>query len=371
MDQLRLTTQINATQLQAQLDMQSAGVIVDCMPYREYPGPLILDKALIMDGNNATLWALEGPVLTVRAAVHLRNLRIEVTTTTPSSDEAACAIHVAGGDLTLENVEVRGLVQGLRQEKETWHYPHSLVLGGIAPNTAHHWQLSLYVPVDCTVESHIAAMQVTPNQLRAGINHLLLHTAALPRDFLINGHLTLITAVLRRRILVTAYANESPSAQRGQGQIIWAPPPDATAPPIIVQAPIQPQASDITPRLRRNQLPNELFTNTDGSGKHPNPELEPATEPNPVLGTIFLHGDAPLQSHAGPATDSGTPHIAPKPSCGIPTAQLFSNSTNIGLTPAPVTPYQPNPSEGQDTITKGQHRNVSLPADGSGPFKEH
>ena len=98
-----LTAQAKATELQARLDAQPEGASVDFAPRREYPGPVVLNKALLLEGGGATLWALVGPVLTVRAAVRLRNLRIEVTGDAPTADAAACAIIVApGGHLTLE-----------------------------------------------------------------------------------------------------------------------------------------------------------------------------------------------------------------------------------------------------------------------------
>lgn len=294
-----LTAQANAAELQARLDAQPEGASVGFAPRREYPGPVVLNKALVLEGSGATLWALAGPVLTVQATVRLRNLRIEMTGDAPASDAAACAIIVApGGHLTVENVEVRGLVQGLPQEEGVWHYPHGLALGGIAPGVAHHWRLSLSVPADCMIESHISGLKVTPSELHAGVNDLQVYIDALPRDFLIDGHLLLSTAALRRRIAVTAYADESPGAPRGQGQVIWAPPveflpptveptallarppvepiaPGSTPPesstgaapvpsaPSLEPMPVQPQARDRTPRLRRDQKPSSLFADTN------------------------------------------------------------------------------------------------------------
>lgn len=392
-----LTIPTSASELQVRLDAQPAGARVDFAPRREYPGPVILNQALVLEGSGATLWALEGPVLTVRAPVRLRNLRIEVTGDAPPSDEAACAILVAsGGDLTLENMEVRGRVRGLPREEGIWHYPHGLALGGIAPGMAHHWRLSLRVPVDCTIESHISGLKVTPSALRAGVNELQVHIDPLPRDFLIDGHLILSTAALRRRIVVTACADESPGAPRGQGQVIWAPPaevaPPAVAPagppaptlpepiapaspppktdasavpastaPSPEPAPVQSPSRDRTSRLRRGQLPNGLFANADGPGKPPAPEPAPATGPATVLGAIFRSGDGPPPSQggssahaglqesavehgeglasdsadrAGQAANTGMPQIARKPTRGVPTQRLFCGGASAS--PAPT-----------------------------------
>ncbi len=320
-----LAPQANAAELQARLGAQPEGTSVNFASRYEYPGPVVLDKTLVLDGCGATLWALAGPVLTVQAAVRLRNLRIEVTGDALATDAAACAIMVApGGHLTLENVEVRGLVRGLPQEEGVWHYPHCLALGGIAPDMAHDWRFILYVPVDCQIESHISGLKVTPSELRAGINDLQIHIDSLPRDFLLDGHLTLSTPALRRRITVTAYADESPAALRGQGQAIWTPPVDppspaaqANAPPASFPsepitaastppesstgAPLIPIASplpnvtpaprpvrDKAPRLQRDQTPNGWFAQTSDAPRLTAPECSDPPMPKTVLSEFFL-----------------------------------------------------------------------------------
>lgn len=46
----------------------------------EFPGPVSITRRLTLDGQAATIWALEGPVVSVLAGgVVLRNLTIEVT----------------------------------------------------------------------------------------------------------------------------------------------------------------------------------------------------------------------------------------------------------------------------------------------------
>jgi hypothetical protein len=403
-----LTAQAKAIELQARLDAQPEGVSVGFAPRREYPGPVVLNKALVLEGGGATLWALVGPVLTVRAAVRLCNLRIEVTSDALTADEAACAIIVApGGHLTLENVEVRGLVRGLPQEEGIWHYPHGLALGGIAPGVAHHWRLSLRVPTDCTIESHISGLKVTPSELRAGVNDLQVHIDALPRDFLIDGHLLLSTAALRRRIAVTAYADESPGAPRGQGQVIWVPPveflpptveptallarppvepiaPGSTLPesstgaasvpsvPSLEPTPVRRPVGDKAPRLRRDQLPNGLFANIGSLTTRTDPEPSATPPPATILGEIFLAGDVQPQSqdspsapsaaqvspvesdsgltgngidHAGQLVTTDTPKTARKQQRGVPTQAIFDGSDSAS-TSAPIetpSPVAPPP----------------------------
>ncbi len=335
-----LTAQASAAELQARLDAQAEGASVNFALRREYPGPVVLDKDLGLDGCGATLWALVGPVLTVQAAVRLRNLRIEVTGNVLASDAAACAILVTpGGHLTLENVEVRGRVQGLPQEEGVWHYPHGLALGGIAPGVAHDWRFILYVPVDCQIKSHISGLKVTSSELRAGINDLQMHIDSLPRDFLLDGHLILSTPMLRRRITVTAYADESPAALRGQGQVIWTPPVEPSspvaqantspasspsepiaaastppesdttgtasvpsAPPLLNVTPAPRPARDKAPRLRRDQKPNGWFAQAQASDapRLTTSECSDPPMPKTVLGEFFLDNSQPQDQDVQP-----------------------------------------------------------------------
>lgn len=393
-----LTDQNSAAELQAKLDAQPEGASMGLVPRREYPGPVVLNKAVVLEGNGATLWALVGPVLTIRSTVRLCNLRIEITSDVLTADTAACAIIVApGGHLTLENVEVRGLIQGLPQEEGVWHYPHSLALGGIAPGVAHHWRFSLQVPTVCTIESQISGLKVTPSELCAGVNNLQVQIDALSRDFLIDGHLLLSTAALRRRIAVTAYADESPGAPCGQGQVLWAPPVESLPPTVVPTAPLAssppepiapgstpPEFStstapvpstpsleptpvrrpvrDKAPRLQRNQLPNGLFANMSSPTVRTDPEPLAAPPPATLPGEIFQVSDVQPQSqdqpsvpsaaqlsrvesdgsstghgadHAGQRVTTDTPKTARKKQRGVPTQAIFDGSDSAS-TSAPI-----------------------------------
>ena len=416
-----LNTQANAAELQAQLDAQPDGACINFAPRREYPGPLILNQAVVLEGGGATLWALAGPVLTVRARVCLRNLRIEVTGDALALDAAACAIVVVpDGHLSLENVEVRGLARGLPQEEGVWHYPHGLALGGIVPGVAHDWQLILNVPVACRIESQISGLKITPNELHVGVNTLQVHIDRLPRDFLIDGHVLLSTAALRRRIAFTAYADESPGALRGQGQILWMPPGEASGPtsltaagpsaltvpaldPDRMSAPTAPMtgpnprparrpARDGMSRLRRDSVTSVLFADT----KDRVPAIEadsctPRHAPS-ILGGVFLAGVAQPHAPSPPWTDvinddprtevgdelpqrdieHGTPPdgagwrpAAQRTQMGVPTQGIFSDPVHPAprATPDPdASPTQPGLPQDREASSTGCPRRSSRAA---------
>jgi molecular chaperone DnaK len=210
---------------QGQLDAAPPGGVVDLEP-REFPGPVTVRRPLTLDGHGATLWASQGPVLTVAAPhVVLRNLRIEVTGTATNRPEDACALLVRAGGLHLENVESHGTVLGLPGEEGEWH-PRALDLGELEADREHEFLLRLDVPVACRLTSTICGLEVEPGDLLPGVREVRLRVERLPADTLLRGNLYLASARLRRRIVVEARVTENGSpgaAAGGTLPVIWQP----------------------------------------------------------------------------------------------------------------------------------------------------
>jgi hypothetical protein len=218
--------------LQQELDSLTSGTTLELMPPRgEFRGPLVIKEAITIEGKEATLWALQGPVVIVQGkGVVLRNLRIEVTGDRDSSGtDAECAILLApGAGLTLDNVEVWGTVKGWPEEEGNWQLPHTLQLGRLAYGSSHELALRVQVPVPCKIASAIKGLSIEPTSLRPGLNQLRLQIERLPKDILLDGDLILTTAFLKRRIAVNAYITleqnqDGRKAIEGTGQIIWEP----------------------------------------------------------------------------------------------------------------------------------------------------
>src|SRR4030095_5104536 len=116
---------------QQDLDSQTDGATLKLRP-REYPGPVVVNHPIVIEGSGSTIWALHGPVISCEAdGVTLRNLRIEVTGSGATGNDQ-CALKVDPGcGVTFENVEVRGSVIGHWQEEGDWQYPHSLQIGSV------------------------------------------------------------------------------------------------------------------------------------------------------------------------------------------------------------------------------------------------
>src|SRR5262249_13839385 len=152
---------------QKKLDSLRDGASLQLTP-REFPGPVVLQRSVTLDGQGATLWSMQAPALTIAAdGVVLRNFKVEFTGEGDGVDpESECAILVqAQKPPVLENVEVRGTVVGLPAEEGVWRYPLSLHVGHVPHGQPFECVLRLVVPVACKVTSNISGLDVVPHQL--------------------------------------------------------------------------------------------------------------------------------------------------------------------------------------------------------------
>jgi F-box protein 11 len=252
---------------QEQLDGTLRGHTVRLAP-QEYPGPVTITSPLTLDGQNATVWALKGPVVSIYSAdVTLRNLRIEVTDNSAASgSEEACAILVQSGrKVRLENVEVRGSVIGLVEEEGIWRYPNGLVIGLLETGVEHHFTLRLAVPVPCKITSNISGVEVEPRQLNPGPQEVRLTIESLYPDTLLSGSLSLTSASLKRFIGFSAYTlptnSKLPPATPRNTTLIWQPSDwealtgDPAAMTQTVEAPPLESQTDSSPETAPPTLP--------------------------------------------------------------------------------------------------------------------
>ena len=216
--------------LQEQLDLQADNNSLTLRPPNcEYPGPIAIDRPIILDGQGATVWALKGPVVSINSDnVILRNLRIEVTGNENSIiPEENCAILVKSFHrVQFDNVEVRGTVMGIPEEEGDWKYPNPLNLGQLAYGREYNLLLRIVVPVACEVTSDISGLEFAPRHLTPGANEIQLHIEKLPQDTLINGSIFfLLSPSLKRRIALTAHIVPLPNepVPVGQNHIVWEP----------------------------------------------------------------------------------------------------------------------------------------------------
>lgn len=168
----------------------------------EYEGPLVIDRPCVFDGGNATLWAGQGPALTVAAqGVAVRNIRVEVT------EETGPRIAIASktGDTVLEGVEVNGEVTGLPGEAEGWNLPSVISLGTFAANEINAFSYDLTLPMDAELACGVKDLRAAPSLLRRGSCRITLETGAVRDNTILYGELLVRTNVTRR-IYVTGKA---------------------------------------------------------------------------------------------------------------------------------------------------------------------
>src|SRR4051794_8366583 len=156
--------------LQAQADrLQSGEVLKLDPPRREFKGPLVLRKPIILEGQGGTIWAEKGPVVQIESSgVVLRDVNIEVTSRDANLNGAeACSLVLTRQvPVKFDQVSVRGNVDGLASEGGVWRCPRTLALGNLKAGLAHHFKVVMTVPVACTVESEIDGLHVEPHNLQ-------------------------------------------------------------------------------------------------------------------------------------------------------------------------------------------------------------
>ena len=207
----------------------------------EYEGPLVVDRACTIDGCRSTLWANNGPVLTVAAPnVTVKNLRIEVTGS-PTDEKARIAMKANDPYTKLENIEVHGNVIGFSQEAENWDLPGIISLGEFAANKENIFAVSLQAPSEATLDSKVKDLRISPTHLSIGQNSLTLTTDELRNNTILYGEIMVRSAV-SRRIYVTGKAlKDAPVHDEAL--------PVANGPTVSLPVQIDPPAEVIAPQV--------------------------------------------------------------------------------------------------------------------------
>jgi hypothetical protein len=339
-----------ATALQAELDSVAPGSSRQLSP-KEFAGPVILNSGIDLDGNNATIWALRGPVVQVAApGVKLKNLRIEVTgELAEMADLEACALHVEPGvAVQLEDVEVRGSVLGLTGEEGKWYYPNSLHLGWIEAQRDLTVQVRIHVPCECKLMSEISGLDVRPHGLSAGVNTVEICLEGMPRDTLLSGTLVLQTAQLKRRIGVTGHACPNDGVLRdvvADGQLLWSCPEVEPVLPPPPSSPLEPASVPLhSPSLSIPPPPTHVEDLVDDVPSAPAPASAPGhVEPvPPVSSSPAAVPDRQMPAQVTPPAQQAEASAAPQ--CPSAPPQPQQPVAPVEATPPPpAVPPQPTP----------------------------
>ncbi|MGK7924150.1 MAG: hypothetical protein AB4290_02670, partial [Spirulina sp.] len=251
----------SSSTLQAQLDGRSPNEHLTLFPPNgEYEAPLTIRQPVTLDGAGATIWGKTGTVLAIESdRVSLKNLRIEAT----DPQRSQYALRVASGkSVTLENVEVKGMVAGLPKETGVWDYPESLNLGQLAYGCEHQFILRIVVPLPCQIIDEIAGLDFFPRHLRSGANEVTLRLECVPKDTLIFGSVFLVSDSLKRRLTVSAQVLPLSHGKPTRGKLIWEAKNWANISPSLPSPPSSPSSPSPSSRLstsskiRRQSMPS-------------------------------------------------------------------------------------------------------------------
>lgn len=345
---------LERTKFQSRLDSTANGSVVQLSP-QEFPGPVVIKRPLVLEGNGATIWNYTGPVISSQVdGVVLRNVKIEVTGATEAGQSKdGCALWVKpGSNIQFENVEVRGSVIGLWQEEGEWRYPNALLLGPLPFGSEHDLIVRLYVPVPCEIKSNISGVELQPQHLVAGTNEVHLHVERLPQDTLLNGSLFITTPQLKRRITVSAHitstrAKKSKTVKK-TARVVWQPadwdalvalpPPLPPQPPISAPSGPYHDPDIISPPITPPMVTHEPTPSLPRDNVYPPPVVPPVTTvtDNPAQTTIVVD-PPPVQvpTLPPPGKDISTPPPVvpppkPQPKWLVPAALAVAGVVLLG-----------------------------------------
>ena len=327
-------------QFQRALDALLDNAALPLLP-REYPGPIVIRRPIILDGQGSTIWSLSGPVIHCQAnGVVLRNIRIEVTGTEGTGQEDRCALKVQPGcGVSLENVEVRGSIIGIPHEEGDWRYPDSLQIGSVPFGSEHDLILRIWVPVPCEISSKISGLEVQPHRLEPGTNEVTLHIERIAKDTLLSGTLHISTPHLKRSLALNGYVSSSrakKSKTKKMPQVIWQPPDWETllTLPRPTYTAMAPQQLPPPPPLIGN--PSDVVSSVPIPAPKPPAETGPVVSPAPE---VEARPPSPIIQWPPPVAPPPVSPVVPPPSPVSPvTSPIGGPSSTPSSVPTPVPP---------------------------------
>jgi len=176
------------------------------LDFDEYFGQVLITRPVTIEGNNSTVCAKAGPVISIQSeGIHLKNLRVEVTAPAPKDEASALALWVKDHvKVTLDNIVVKGNVSGLVIEDGAWNYPDILHLQPVVPNKKNYFAFDMDVPISCVLETDIAGLRiVNPGIKIPGPNTIELEVDSLREDTILFGNIEINSNDLKRIISVS------------------------------------------------------------------------------------------------------------------------------------------------------------------------
>lgn len=185
----------------------AGGTVV--LPNGEFEGPFVISVPCTVIGNNTTLWAKKGTVLTVTAPnVRLKNLRIELT---DIPDDSSFSIVSTAPMLSAENVEVIGNVRGMGSEDGYHGIPSNIKLGKFPENRKNTFTMELCVPSETRLISAAKDIFFSPDVIPAGTSTVTVTAEPLRAGTYLYGDIIFRSALDRRAYIFGSADAECPN----------------------------------------------------------------------------------------------------------------------------------------------------------------
>lgn len=185
----------------------------------EYYGGCTITHSVTLEGESAvapaSILGSAGPALVLAAPdITLRNLLIEAT---PGG--VAIERRQGASQLCLQQVTVRGRVQGIPGEDGEWDIPESLELGALPANASTSRVLLLDTPVSCMLHSPVSGFRLEPTRIEAGVTRVVLHISTGTAGAVVFGYLILRSECFMRRVHVVGHCHAGTTDS--PGAVLW------------------------------------------------------------------------------------------------------------------------------------------------------
>lgn len=188
------------TDIQKLLDNPGSSGTVD-IPAGEYEGNFIVSKSCTINGNGSVLWNSSGPVLVIAAEnVTVNNIKIELTSDNIPYEQMV-SVYCKYGDTKFSDVEINGMLLGIKGEEQYWGFPRIVDLGKLPAEREQSFALELYAPVEADIRGELYNVNLSADSLAVGFNTVTLTIGKIRSGSLLYGCIRIRSAVERKIII--------------------------------------------------------------------------------------------------------------------------------------------------------------------------
>lgn len=230
----------------------------------EYEGPLVITRSCTVDGGMSTLWAADGPVLTIDApGVTIQNLRVEAT---EQRERPGTVIRSNYPDAVLSGVEINGDAAGFPAEAAGWNLPSVISLGDFAAGEVNTFSYDLDIPMDAQLQCAMKDITIRPAALKRGHNQIMIRTHEIRENTILYGEIIIKSTVSRRLYILGKAKADAPVHQDTMPvsdippvsePLVCSAPPEIIAPPPAEDIPVRTMVKG--QRLPAGELPSQTI----------------------------------------------------------------------------------------------------------------